>query len=135
MWHSTCLRVRDFLLPITSDTSDDVCMTFTAKMTAAQPQFFSFTMLASYDEYDIYWQNGAYKKISKLIFAECQIFRFLIFDIECRVLQVSLALFSSCELISIISTLTEWTLSFERDIEQVCCNGYGVSFRIKQHST
>jgi hypothetical protein len=34
-------------------------------------------MLALYDEYDefdTYWQNGGYKKISDIIFAECHIF-------------------------------------------------------------
>jgi hypothetical protein len=31
-------------------------------------------MLALYDEFDTYWQNGGYKKISDIIFAECHIF-------------------------------------------------------------
>jgi hypothetical protein len=31
-------------------------------------------MLALYDEFDTYWQNGGYKKISDIIFAEWHIF-------------------------------------------------------------
>jgi hypothetical protein len=31
-------------------------------------------MLALYDEFDTYWQNGDYKKISDIIFAEWHIF-------------------------------------------------------------
>jgi hypothetical protein len=54
-------------------------MTLIAKMAAAQPQYVTFTMLASYDEYHTYWQNGGYKKISDIIFAEWHIFMFLIF--------------------------------------------------------
>jgi hypothetical protein len=34
----------------------------------------AIAMLALYDEFDTYWQNGGYKKISDLIFAECHIF-------------------------------------------------------------
>jgi hypothetical protein len=54
-------------------------MTLIAKMAAAQPQYVTFTMLASYDEYHTYWQNGGCKKISDVIFAEWPIFMFLIF--------------------------------------------------------
>jgi hypothetical protein len=31
-------------------------------------------MLALYDEFDTYWKNGGYKKISDIIFAEWHIF-------------------------------------------------------------
>jgi hypothetical protein len=31
-------------------------------------------MLALYDEFDTYWQNGGYKKILDIIFAESHIF-------------------------------------------------------------
>ena len=42
---------------------DHECMTFTAKIAAAQSQYIAITMLASYDKYyDTYWQNGGYKK-------------------------------------------------------------------------
>ena len=34
----------------------------------------AIAMLALYDEFDTYWQNGGYKKISDIIFAECHIF-------------------------------------------------------------
>ena len=37
----------------------------------------AIAMLALYDEYDEFdtcWQNGGYKKISDIIFAECHIF-------------------------------------------------------------
>ncbi len=36
--------------------------------------------MTNYDEYDTYWQNSGYKKISDIIFAERHIFIFLIFD-------------------------------------------------------
>ncbi len=36
--------------------------------------------MTNYDEYDTYWQNGGYKKISDIIFAEWHVFIFLIFD-------------------------------------------------------
>ena len=35
--------------------------------------------MTNYDEYDTYWKNGGYKKISDIIFAEWHIFIFLIF--------------------------------------------------------
>jgi hypothetical protein len=34
----------------------------------------AIAMLALYDEFDTYWQNGGYKKISDIIFAEWHIF-------------------------------------------------------------
>ena len=35
--------------------------------------------MTNYDEYDTYWQNGGYKKISDVIFAEWHFFIFLFF--------------------------------------------------------
>jgi hypothetical protein len=46
-------------------TRDDECIILTAKMAAR---------LALYDEFDTYWQNDGYKKISDIIFAEWHIF-------------------------------------------------------------
>jgi hypothetical protein len=40
----------------------------------ARPQYVAIAMLALYDEFDTYWQNGGYKKISDIIFAEWHIF-------------------------------------------------------------
>ena len=34
----------------------------------------AIAMLALYDEFDTYWKNGGYKKISDIIFTECHIF-------------------------------------------------------------
>jgi hypothetical protein len=34
----------------------------------------AIAMLALYDEFDTYWQNGGYKKISDIILAEWHIF-------------------------------------------------------------
>jgi hypothetical protein len=53
-------------------------MTLTAKMAARLNHglntIVAIAMLALYDEFDTYWQNGVYKKISDIIFAECHIF-------------------------------------------------------------
>jgi hypothetical protein len=43
-------------------------------MAARLKTIVAIAMLALYDEFDTYWQNGGYKKISDIIFAECHIF-------------------------------------------------------------
>ena len=49
-------------------------ITLTAKMAARLNTIVAIAMLALYDEFDTYWQNGGYKKISDIIFAEWHIF-------------------------------------------------------------
>jgi hypothetical protein len=51
-----------------------VIITLTAKMAARLNTIVAIAMLALYDEFDTYWQNGGNKKISDIIFAEWHIF-------------------------------------------------------------
>jgi hypothetical protein len=68
------LRVRNFPCCTRHLAWSLVIITLTAQMAARLNTIVAIAMLALYDEFDTYWQNGGYKKISDIIFAECHIF-------------------------------------------------------------
>jgi hypothetical protein len=68
------LRVRNFPCCTRHLAWSLVIITLTGKMAARLNTIVAIAMLALYDEFDTYWQNGGYKKISDIIFAECHIF-------------------------------------------------------------